>query len=325
MSTLSWNPDLKLILSDVDETVADLYLSAVPAMVTELTQLLEEGRALFFITGQGLTGVQVRVIDHLPKKLRSHTLIAPCSGAEVWGYDSAGELLSEPYYSVYEERLNQAQRTQWRAIITQVIAEFSLKTYPVMPVAEFLKTAGEDPLAVMFEDRGSQITLEVVNGYNLEAEQTQALEKKLPLLHGVCDLRVPLVERAQELLEKANIPISARVAGMFAVDFVVQGVSKTTAVKHALETPEVLAQLGLTATDLTHSTTMEIWGDKFSASNGGSDRFMCHAVSPQVRAIDFREEDPAEFEPEYSIVLWDGQHHLHEGLLEFLQQRHAQP
>jgi hypothetical protein len=50
---------------------------------------------------------------------------------------------------------------------------------------------------------------------------------------------------------------------------------------------------------------------------------MSEALPPEVRSIDFREEDPSEFLEGYNIVLWDGQHHLHHGLLEYLQSRHT--
>ena len=49
---------------------------------------------------------------------------------------------------------------------------------------------------------------------------------------------------------------------------------------------------------------------------------MSEALAPEVRSIDFRQEDPAEFPEGYNIVLWDGLERLHFGLLEYLQSRH---
>lgn len=63
MSNVKWNNKVKLIISDVDETIADLYVKAEPEMIQELTQLLQEGVAVFFVTGQGLKSVQWRIID----------------------------------------------------------------------------------------------------------------------------------------------------------------------------------------------------------------------------------------------------------------------
>jgi hydroxymethylpyrimidine pyrophosphatase-like HAD family hydrolase len=321
MSSIAWNPNLKLILSDVDETVADLYVPAVPEMIAYLTALLQEDRAIFFITGQGLQSVLTRIVHQIPQPLRKNILIAPCNGVEVFGHDATGTLIEQPFYSVYEEKMNDQQRQQWREIVQQLIAEFKLKTVDTMPVREFKKQFGDDPLTVMYEDRGPQITFEVVNGYDLQPAKIEQLEVAVPQTHGVYDLRIPMLERADELLKAAHIPISPRLAGAFALDFVVQGVSKTTAIEQMLANDEIMKLLHLTKQDLSDPQSLEVWGDKFSTIRGGSDRFMSLAVSPQVRSIDFRPENPEEFEPGYNIVLWDGEKHLHEGLLEYLQSR----
>lgn len=42
---------------------------------------------------------------------------------------------------------------------------------------------------------------------------------------------------------------------------------------------------------------------------------MSEAVDPEVRSIDFRDEDPSEFLAGYNTVLWQGKHRLHQGLL----------
>ena len=47
-----WNRELRLALSDVDETVADLYRPAESGMLDALTQLLDDGVFLVLITGQ---------------------------------------------------------------------------------------------------------------------------------------------------------------------------------------------------------------------------------------------------------------------------------
>ena len=85
--------------------------------------------------------------------------------------------------------------------------------------------------------------------------------------------------------------------------------------------PEVLATVGLKPEDVQNPTELEVWGDKYSVLHGGTDRHMSEALPPEVRSIDFREENPAEFPEGYNIVLWDGHQHLHHGLLEYLQSR----
>lgn len=322
MPNIRWNNQVKLIVSDVDETVADLYVKAEPQMIKELSFLLKEGKVLFFVTGQGLKSVLWRIVDHIPKPLRSHILIGHCSGAEVWGFNKNGNIFDKPYYSVYEKTFSEAQKKKCRTLVKKVITEFKLKTYPTMPVSKFVKKTKRNPLAIMLEDRGPQITFEVVNGYKLTPKQKEKLKVNIPETHGAFDLRIPILERADNLFEKANLPISSRLGGVFAVDFAVKGISKTTAIKFSLENEKILSGLGLTKKDIKNPELIEIWGDKFSAIQGGTDRHMSEALPKKVRSIDFREENPEEFLKGYNTVIWKGGKHLHHGLLKYLQNRH---
>ncbi len=318
---VKWNDKVKLIISDVDETVADLYVPADPAMAEELTKLLSEGKAIFFVTGQSIKSIQWRIVDQIPKELRGKILIGHCSGAEVWGYDERGNLQDKPFYSVYETAMTQDQKDKWREVIRKLVHEFQLETYDTMSVAEFKKKVGDNPKAVMLEDRGPQITFEVVNGYDLTPEQASKLETEVPQTNDSYDLRIPIVERAQQLIDEANLPVSPKIAGVFAVDLTVKGVNKTTSVKHVLDDPAILLSIGLSKKDLEDPNHIEVWGDKFSTIRGGTDRHISEALPKAVRSIDFRDENPAEFESGYNIVLWPGQDHLHHGLLEYLQSR----
>lgn len=317
--TIDWNRDMRLIVSDVDETIADLYVEAEPEMILELTRLLKEGKAIFFVTGQGLKSVQWRIIDKIPQQLRSHILIGHCSGAEVWGYNPDGTPKSQPFYSVYN--LSEEQKKKWRELVQQLVKEFNLKIYPAMPVPEFLKQVGGNPSAIMLEDRGPQITFEVINGYDLTPEQANKLEISIPETHGNYDLRVPILERAEQLFVDANLQVSSRLGGVFAIDFAIKGVSKTTAIKYVLSDDSALSSLGLNRADLRNAKQIEVWGDKFSTIRGGTDRHMSEALPKDVRSIDFREENPDEFEKGYNIVVWSGKYHLHHGLLEYLKSR----
>jgi hydroxymethylpyrimidine pyrophosphatase-like HAD family hydrolase len=319
---MNWNNNVKLIISDVDETIADNYLPADPEMIKELTSLLTEGKILFLVTGASIKRIQMRITDQISPNLRKNILAAHCSGAEVWGFTESGELKEKPFYTLYEGTLTDEQKKKWRELIKQLISEFKLKIHEPMGAVEFMKQTNNDPLSVILEDRGPQITFEFINSYDMSVEQEKQLELSIPQTHGAYDLRVPVLERAKVLLEEAGIPITPRLAGQWAVDFAIKGVNKTTAVKTILEDETILSEFGLTKEDVSNPNNFEIWGDKFSALRGGTDRHMCEAVSPDVRAIDFREENPEEFPPGYNIVLWEGEKHLHDGLLEYLQARH---
>ncbi len=320
---ITYNDQLRLAFSDVDETIADVYTPADPEVITELSSYLEDGGKLFMVTGGSLARVQRDITDHIDPQLRHDILVSHCSGAEVWGFTDTGSLRDEPFYSVYEETFSPEMKASWRKVITQLVAEFALRTHPTQPKIDFWNTIGHDPLDIMLDDRGPQITMEVVNGTDLTGEQLSKLDYEVPLIHGKLDLRIVIKDRSVELLKEANIPITPRLAGNFALDFAVEGVSKTTSIKSVLTKPEVLATIGLKLEDVQNPAELEVWGDKFGV-DGGTDRHMSEALAPEVRSIDFREEDPAEFPKGYNIVVWDGEKHLHNGLLEYLQSRRKQ-
>ncbi len=323
MSAIKWNTEVKLILSDVDETVADLYLPADERTINELNLILQEDISILFITGQGLKSVRERIVDRLDSDLRWRVLVGHCSGAEVWGFGRNGERNEKPFYSIYEEKLDSDQKLEFRDVVNEIIREFELTTYPTMPIREFVSKVDSDPLSILLEDRGPQITFEMPNSYDLSDKQLEKLKHDIPNTHGHFDLRIPIMERFEELLKKENLPITPRLGGEFALDLAVEGVSKTTAVKTVLESDAIPSSIGLTKSNLEDYNTIEIWGDKFSTIRGGTDRHMCEAVDTRVRAIDFRQEDPEEFLKGYNIVVWDGTKHLHEGLLEYLMARHT--
>ncbi len=321
--SITWNPQLRLAFSDVDETIAEVYTPAEPEMINELSSFLRDGGKLFMVTGGSLKRVRTGITDLIDPMLRHDILVSHCSGAEVWGFTDGGDVRDKPFYSIYEERFNPDMKSRWRDIIQQLVEEFGLRTHPAQPKIEFWEKIGRHPLDIMLDDRGPQITMEVVNGIDLNDQQRAGLGYDVPLTHGKYDLRTAIKQRAEQLFNEASIPITPRFGGNFALDFAVAGVSKTSSIQTVLKNAEVLATIGLTPEDVTNPNELEVWGDKFSVIIGGTDRHMSEALPPEVRSIDFREEDPAELPDGFNIVIWDGHQHLHHGLLEYLQSRHT--
>lgn len=318
--TVLWNNKLRLVVSVVDETIADVYTPAEPEMIAELNRLLSEGVRLFMVSGGSLRRVTSGITEAIAPELRRNILISHCSGAEVWGFTAEGELRETPFYSLYAASFSDDMKLAWREAVDKLVAEFGFRLHPVEPKLSF-RQKYSDPLDIMYDDRGPQITLELVNATDLTDAQVARLSHDVPLTHGARDLRIPVLERAEQIFADSRVPITPRLGGMFAVDFALAGVSKATSMRRVLEDTEILATIGLTQTDLAMPEAYEIWGDKFSSIRGGTDRHMCEALDPLVRAIDFRAEDPAEFLDGYNIVLWDGTQHLHRGLLEYLKTR----
>ena len=312
-----------MVFSDVDETIAEVYTPADPEMIVELSSYLVGGGKLFMVTGGSLTRVRRDITDYIVPKLRRNILISHCSGAEVWGFTKSGDLLEKPFYSIYEDIFTTEMKKTWRIIVAQLLQEFSLRTHPAQPKSKFWEVIGREPLDIMLDDRGPQITMEVVNGTDLTDDQVASLPYEVPLTHGKYDLRAAIMKRSIRLLTEASIPITPRFGGNFALDFAVEGVSKTSSIKSVITNSATLSAIGLTVKDTQNPSELEVWGDKYSMLHGGTDRQMSEALPQEVRSIDFRMEDPAEFPPGYNIVLWPGRSHLHAGLLEYLRSRHA--
>ncbi|MDB5166373.1 MAG: hypothetical protein JWM37_445 [Candidatus Saccharibacteria bacterium] len=320
--TIHWNNQLRLVFSDVDETIAEVYTPAESAMIDELASFLESGGKLFMVTGGSLKRVLASITDMMPARVRNSILISHCSGAEVWGFTDDGKLRDTPFYSVYEDTFDTEMKRQWREIIGQLVQEFGLRPHPAQPKTEFWRKIGHRPQDIMLDDRGPQITMEVVNGTELTEEQLRDLNFDVPATNGKYDLRTAIKLRAEQLFTEADIPITPHFGGNFALDFAVEGVSKTTSIQAVLSDQTVLKTIGLTPADLLNPDELEVWGDKFSLTNGGTDRHMSQALPPEVRSIDFRDEDPTDLPQDINLVIWDGAHHLHHGLLEYLQSRH---
>jgi hydroxymethylpyrimidine pyrophosphatase-like HAD family hydrolase len=320
--SITWNDQIRIALSDVDETIADVYTPADPKMIEELSSFLEQGRKLFMVTGGSMARVERDITSKIDASLRRDILVSHCSGSEVWGFTKTGDRREKPFYSAYEDAFTDDMKKRWRDVVAQLVEEFSLRPHPAQPKVIFWEEVGRDPLDIMLDDRGPQITMEVVNGIDLTEAQLAQLNYDVPLTHGKRDLRTAIQNRATKLLEEAKVPITPHFGGNFALDFAVEGVSKTTSIQAVLSMPEVLSTIGLRPSDVQNPAEMEVWGDKFSQLHGGTDRYMSEALPPEVRSIDFREENSSEFPAGYNIVLWDGQRHLHHGLLEYLRSRH---
>ncbi len=319
---IKFNDKVKLIISDVDETIADVYKKADSRMIGELDKLLSEGKVIFMISGHSAKGIHERILAGSNPENRKRILIGHCSGVEVFGYDDEGNLNEQPFYSLYNEKLDENQKSKLRQIVEQVVEEFSLIVYPTSEVEEFVIKSEGNPLAIMLDDRGPQITFEVINGHDLSKDQAEQLPFKITEGEHGWDIRDVLKLRFEQLLQEAQIPVDPRKAGVFALDLAVSGVSKTTAVKYVIENNELLNRLGLEPKILKDPSSVEVWGDKFSEKRGGTDRHISEGLPKDVRSVDFRQEDPSEFPEGYNIVVWSGERHLHDGLLEYLESRH---
>jgi len=188
---------------------------------------------------------------------------------------------------------------------------------------KFIQKSKGDPLSVMYSDRGPQITLEFVNSVDLDINTKDRLERMLgitiPLYHDSYDLRVPVSKDLNEIYKLEKLPLTTKMGGNFALDNPIEGIDKTFAIDYVLKNKAILEEMNLPIDILNNPDLIEIWGDKFNQKKEGPDFLMCKAVPKKVRAIDFRPEDKEGIPENYSIQIWNGKKHLHEGLLEYLE------
>ena len=290
--------NVKLIFSDLDDTLSVLYKPASDKVKLYLNKLLHDGKSIVIISGQGKENIYDRVVCGIETNLRKNVLVCGCGGAYIYGFDQNGNFEKNPVYSIYDEKLNEHQKKIWREKINQLIQEFDLKLYNSMPKDEFTKVTKAMSNAVIFEDRESQITFEVMNDL---------------------DLREKMISRGKELMEEGNLPIGVFKGGEYAIDFMVNGVSKTYAVQYLMNNKEVLNKIGVVNPENISDSEIQVWGDKYSLVNGGTDMNMLYGLNKNVLAIDFRKEPINELDMTYNIKIWNGQKTLCEGLEEYLR------
>jgi len=291
---IKWNDEVKLIFADVDSTIADVYTDATPNMIGYLEKVLDLGSVLFLISGGSKKSIFDRVISKI-KVNRQNIILAHCMGAEIIEFTEKGQEIKPYYFSSYEELMDDQQRRNWREIMKKLINEFGLEIYPPINPNIFAKESKFMPNRIIYDDRGPQITFEIVNAPQI---------------------RETIVLKAKTMIEDANLPIDIALGGRFAIDFHLKGVNKTSTVQRFINDKNILKKYNLERIMKAPERYCEIWGDKFYPD--GSDFKICKALPGGVRTIDFCNENPELFEQGYNIQVWDGKKSLEEGLEEYL-------
>lgn len=196
--TLGWNPTVRLVVADVDDTLTPPFTDIGTDLAAELAALLASGVRMLLASGAGIASIGSRVVSRLPALLRERVLVAHCNGAEVYGFDERGEQRPSPLYSI----VTAGQRARLRQAVD--VAELLMKEF------ELTRTdAKPGPGTALLDDRGVQVSLDVAGQ----------------------DVRDPLLARAGELLRDAELDVLARPGGACAIDFVLPHVDKGQATR----------------------------------------------------------------------------------------------
>lgn len=314
------NSDIKLIFSDVDQTLTDIYTDIDMKLVNCLERLLKIGVKIVLLTGQDIAEVDRRIISKFAKHLRINFLVGACSGTELWKYEADGEL-GKSFYNLYETGATMTEKKLLRDIHKKVVEMYKLNLINPLPIEEYKKQFGNDSNKVVFIDRGSELSYEFMNLNNDTGSRYDLKNMSGHTFFNHELFRQEFVSKFNDHLEKYKLPFSARLAGEFSVDVVLAGVNKGVVIRYIMEHDEILNRLGLEGAQENRYKEIEVWGDKFSKIAGGTDWYMSQALDPRVRSISFRKENPQEFLPGYNIIIWDGQKTLQNGVLEYLERK----
>ncbi len=308
---IKWNNNLKVIITDVDDTVAEIFKSATDEVINELNKVLSEGKIIFFISGQGIHNIYSRVISHLDKKYMKQVLVGHCNGSEIYQFDDNGDIVEEPIFSVcnlYSENLD---KTKMKAVVNEILEHFSLIPLPPMPLEEFKLRSENKPNYIMLDNRNVQISIDFVNTIdsckfkNIDIENNESR-----------DIRQIVAKEAEKIIAKYDIPIESCIAGTCAIDFIYKGVEKGLPIRHLIKFGKEFKNDLPNQISIGSENEIEVWGDSFSGKNA-SDRKMSYALPKEIRSISFREINE-KIKDGYNVVEWNGEKRLNEGLLEFL-------
>ena len=296
---IHWNEEVRLIIADVDDTIAPVYHDIAREMVKEIEELLITGIKFFLISGQSIQNICARIIRYIHPELRNSILVAHCNGAEVYCFDREGKLCEKPVFTILD--YVQVDKRKWKEVLQQIREHFGLEYIYTNKVDEFKAQVGDSPKAIMVEDRNVQISMDFVNGV------------------GTTDVRFEIMEYAHKLLEEYGLKVVPHLGGDGAIDFNIEGVSKSRPIEEIISFSDKFDFNINGKIHMAHVDEVEIWGDNFSLSKGAADFAMCKGLPESVRTLCFRECQ--DYSKQYNICVWDGNRKLSEGVLEYLQSR----
>ena len=301
---------MKLVISDIDDTLAEPFKPASPSLMALLIFMLEEGLCLFLLTGQGFNNAFERIVKQIPKNLTHRVFLGYCNGAQVCRFE--GHQALEVFNAVEDLGLDINVDFVSRAL-EEVSKTYQLTYVRTRSLNTFIDVALESGIgtSVMLDDRGIQISLDFICALaSRESGVFTAIDDVDAIRQGVVgDLNHYFSH---------NCPYyEAKYGGVSAIDIGLKGVNKGLPLRRLLKKAN---QFSVSANVIEYSSfeDIEIWGDSFSIDPWGADRSICVHL-PYVRALSFRDLVADDLQGLPRLQRWSGASRLSEGLLEYLQ------
>ncbi len=192
------NPTKKLIVFDLDGTLAESKSSLDPEMVKLLGALMDT-LAVAVISGGDWPQFQEQLLKNLPQddKLKTLSLLPTC-GTKFYQYDSGWNLL-------YSETLNSEERSKIIRVVNEVVAAQGFTPKQVW---------GE-----VVEDRGSQITFSAL-GQQAPLEAKRSWDPDFAKRHVI-----------KAVLDKEIPEFSIRLGGTTSIDITKSGIDKAYGIR----------------------------------------------------------------------------------------------
>jgi hydroxymethylpyrimidine pyrophosphatase-like HAD family hydrolase len=302
-SNIKWNNSVRIVISDVDDTIAPVFQPASAQMIAAIESLLHKGCLFLFVSGQGLSNILQRVVMHISPSLRKQTIIAPCNGAEAYCFDPSGGLVARPLYSVKADHGARIDTGAVMPHLHQVLANFDMASFSVCDVGLFRLMSGNDPMAVMVDVRNVQISLDFVN-WMFEPPRA--------------DIRSALIRRLNQEFIRNRSAFRARSVGAAAIDILPMGVSKGLPIRRLISWGESFRNDLPRRLVVQLPEEIEVWGDQFSETHNGPDLAMSRALPRETRTISFREIPGRHLPMDRDVTVWPGDSTLDAGVLEYI-------
>lgn len=301
--------DIRLIISDVDDTLAPPFKNIAPNMLDLLIKLLNRGVKFFLLTGQSFANVFDRVIRFLPENLMGQIYLGYCNGAEVCKFEGYKPKVIFSAVKILNSRSDKPYLKECLRVIAETNKLMFVSCTSVDEFIQKAKVINTEKALVMYDDRQLQVSVDLVCPFESERFGRCHPMKECEVVRAgvIADLNIEF--------NKMKIDYVAIAGGETAIDIVVKGVNKGLAVtKLVLEGTRILSDPN--RLDF-NANAVEIWGDSFKLSPKGNDRHLSEAL-PNVKAICFRDLDREDFCGLPNLYQWQGNFRLSNGLQEYL-------
>jgi|GEM_PF-6458066 len=291
--------NIRCIVSDVDDTLAYTYGKIDDNLTHLLEKLLISDVKMLLISGSNIKSIFERVVCHIKPELRRNVFVGHCNGAETFSFFGNGQPQKIEKHTIESLKAFNIPSTE------NLIRDYLIRRNILfgMPNEENRPEDTPNHIYAVLENSGVQLSIDFAyTGDNPDFDMKQYRDK--------------FSEDIKKVISSAGIDCEVKRGGLNAIDFAPSGTNKGHPIKEVIMvTDNESEQLSESNILINNISEVEVWGDSFL---GGSDFDMCTALPDNVKKISFRKIPLSSELRENNVQIWDGEHELHDGVLEYL-------